>query len=133
MAQARGAVGWAVVEVSGDGVGQGVERVGWRGEGHRTSWWRWEGCPCSLSLTFYNLMRTPPCPAQWASPIISFRLLSNQLPWGCLREMDECKAGGEGERKNWLSLPLGSKWIITQFSEPQDWARRQSVQTASQN
>lgn len=80
-------------------------------------------------FTFSDLLQpnedpTPPGPVGFSH---------NQLPWGCLGEMDECKAGGEGERKNWLSLPLGSKWIITQFSEPQDWARRQSVQTASQN
>jgi len=28
-------VGWGVVGVRGDEVGQGVEWVGWRGEGHR--------------------------------------------------------------------------------------------------
>lgn len=67
--------------------------------------WR-DATPQSLSLTFCKVMRmpTPPSPS---------RPLHNRLPWGCLSEMDESEAGRKGGRENWLSLPLGSKWIIT--------------------
>ena len=87
MAQAGGRGGskvWCGGGLGGQGrAGGGAGRV--EGEGHRTVVLvEVGGMPLFTSSDLLQPDEDPTRLAQWA-PIISFRLLCNQPPWGCLR------------------------------------------------